>query len=164
MTSSKLMMILAVKLDGDGNITATVRFPESLTADIEGENDHESMGTLTVYNGRLSDADEMVTLSVKGTTSTVDDAEAELVTLGTDPQNSTGTDQVTVSVEAPIIYATRTVTVKATVSEDASYTVKIGTESFAVDEDDGATVELPLLRHRRCSGSCRNEPAEHDRH
>ena len=40
----------------------------TLMAAIEGENDHESLGTLHVYNDRMSAEDVMATLSVKGVT------------------------------------------------------------------------------------------------
>ena len=122
---------------------------EELTKTVEGRADYESLGTLHVYSTRASAADELTALEVMGTTSTAEDAEAtELSTYDATAvtQEDAGTNDIGTSVEnqTPITWASETVTVKATVSEDASYTVKIGTESFAVDEDDGAEVTLPF--------------------
>ena len=121
---------------------------KSLTGTVEGRSDYQSMGTLYVYNDRMSAEDELAGLSVMGLTSTAEDAEAtELSTYATAvTQEDAGINDIGTSVEneTPITWASETVTVKATVSEDASYTVKIGTESFAVDEDDGAEVTLPF--------------------
>ena len=130
----------------DDEQVANPRFPTELMADIHGENDHQNMGTLTVYNSRMSGDDEMATLSVKGIVSTDEDAEAvELSTYeGTGAtQDPTGTNAVTVTSDSPITWATGTVTVKATVSDDASYTVKIGTTNFPVSATRGASVTLP---------------------
>ena len=152
----------------NGGCGTNVRFPDSLTADIEGENDHESMGTLTVYNGRLSDADEMVKLSVKGITSPAEEAKAVELSQYAEgvTQETAGTNDISSNVTstAPIIWASGTVTVKATVSEDASYTVKIGAKSFAVHATRGATVELPYYATDAAGAVAGNEPAEHDRH
>ena len=122
---------------------------EELTKTVEGRADYESLGTLHVYSTRASAADELTALEVMGTTSTAEDAEAtELFTYDATAvtQEDAGTNDIGTSVEdqTPITWASETVTVKATVSEDASYTVKIGTQSFAVDEDDGAEVTLPF--------------------
>ena len=129
----------------DDNNDPNPRFPTMLMADIEGENDHEGMGTLYVYNSRMAVDDELATLSVKGITSNADDAEA--VDLGTydaagATQDGTGTDVIT-SITGTITWASATVTVLATVSEDAGYTVKIGATNFLVHATRGATVTLP---------------------
>ena len=129
---------------------ATERFATTLMADIEGENDHEGLGTLTVYNSRLEAADELATLSVKAVTSPVEDADT-LVELSTFDatgvtQDASGTNDVASSVESgtAIIWAKRNVTVVATVSTDASYTVKLGTGLPVVPHATrGATVTLP---------------------
>ena len=120
----------------------------SLTGTVEGRNDYQSMGTLHVYNSSMDSVDMLGSLSVMGLTSAAEDAEAtdlaEYDSSGA-TQDAAGTNDIANSVTstAAITWASGTVTVLATVSEDASYTVKIGTKSFAVDEDDGAEVELP---------------------
>ena len=136
--------------DDDANTDEQCTYAaEELTKTVEGRADYESLGTLHVYSTRASAADELTALEVMGTTSTAEDAEAtELSTYDATAvtQEDAGTNDIGTSVEnqTPITWASETVTVKATVSEDASYTVKIGTESFAVDEDDGAEVTLPF--------------------
>ena len=137
----------------DDNNDPNPRFPTELMADIEGENDHESMGILTVYNTDMSRSDELTDLSVEGTTSTGEDAEAEeLSTYEYDPssppeQDASGTTDIASSVTATpaITWASATVTVLATVSADASYTVKVGTGRPVVPHvTRGAPVTLPF--------------------
>ena len=131
----------------DGEGVDRVRFPTVLMADIEGENDHEGLGTFYVYNSRLEEADAMASLSVMGITSNADDAEAvELSTYDgtTATQEDGGTQEVPVTNTDAISWAVGTVQVLATTSADASYTVKIGVTSFPVHATRGATVALPF--------------------
>ena len=118
-----------------------------LTGTVEGRSDYQSMGTLYVYNDRMSAEDSLTGLSVMGIASVTEDAEEVELWIYADPasaQDVDGSDAIEgLTLETIITWASGTVTVKAAVSEDASYTVKIGDESFAVDEDDGAEVTLP---------------------
>ena len=130
----------------DGATVPRERFPTVLMADIEGENDHEGLGTFYVYNSRSAAEDAMATLSVMGITSNADDAEAvELANYTAGTQATEGTDDIASSVTATAIsWAEGTVQVLATVSADASYTVKIGATSFPVHATRGARVALPF--------------------
>jgi hypothetical protein len=110
----------------DDNGVDRSRFPTELTADIEGESDHESMGTLTVYNDRLSDADEMTAIEVEGQTAVggddVDLGDGVTIDLqGTDP-----TTAITLGVTDPITFFSTSVTVDADISPGASMVVMKG--------------------------------------
>ena len=110
----------------DDNGVDRSRFPTELTADIEGESDHESMGTLTVYNDRLSDADEMTAIEVEGQTAVggddVDLGDGVTIDLqGTDP-----TTAITLGLTDPITFFSTSVTVDADISPGASMVVMKG--------------------------------------
>ena len=50
----------------DGEDVPNPRFPTMLMGDIEGENDHEGMGTLTVYSGDVSADDNLGAVVIQG--------------------------------------------------------------------------------------------------
>ncbi len=131
------------------------RFPTELEADIEGESDHESMGTLTVYNTRMSSADAMTAIEVMGQTEVGKDEEdlADGVTIG-----AQSTDATAVSVRTgPITFASESVTVDATVSGDADVVVMMGDKMCAAgvceldfnktgsDETSNASTEITVM-------------------
>ena len=131
------------------------RFPTELEADIEGESDHESMGTLTVYNTRMSSGDAMTAIEVMGQTAVGgDDVDlADGVTIG-----AQATDATAVSVRTgPITFASESVTVDATVSGDAGVVVMMGDKVCAAgvceldfnatgsDETSNASTEITVM-------------------
>ena len=108
---------------------ANPRFPTEVMADTDGENDHGRMGTLVVYNDRLSDADEMTAIEVMGqiTVGGIDVDMGDAVTQSTtDPTTS-----ITLSVELPITYSSESVTVDGDISDGASMVVMMGAEVCA---------------------------------
>ena len=84
--------------DDTGTPVPRPRFPTELTAEIHGENDHQNMGTLVVYNSNMSGDDELTALSVEGITSTDEDAGAdttvELSTYATAPTQDNASGDV----------------------------------------------------------------------
>ena len=123
-------MVLAVRM-AEG--VANPRFPTELMADIEGESDHESMGTLTVYNDRLDDADEMTAIEVEGQTAVGgDDVDlGDGVTI--DAQGTDPTTAITLGVTDPITFSSKSVAVDATISDDARIVVMMGDKVCAGD-------------------------------
>ena len=117
-----------------------------LTAEIHGENDHQNMGTLVVYNSNMSGDDELTALSVEGITSTAEDAEAaELSTYASRPPRTTHRGRPTLPGASPerSLGRRRPSPWTRTVSDDATYTVQVGAGASVAGGASGATVELP---------------------
>ena len=135
---------IIVDSDNDGTDDAPRMAPTSVSADVHGEDDHQSLDALIVYDGNASALDSLGALSIMGVTALGGDP-VEVVTGGiTVPtsQTTTGTDAVSFTPTA-ITWASARVTVKATVSADANYTVKVGTASAVrASATTGATVTL----------------------
>ena len=141
-----------IDTDDDNTPDAPKMAATELMADIEGEDDHEPLGTLTVYRSDASTADSLRTLSVKGVTTLGEDAVevGDGLPFSDDvAQDASGTQTVSLGTVTPITYRSATVTVKATVSPDAKYTVKVGTGTPLVYGDPvipsataGATVTI----------------------
>ena len=143
--------------DADGNANSLARMaPTSVSADVHGEDDHQSLDALIVYDGTASTDDSLSALSIMGVTTLGEDP-VEFVA-ATDADNvgvqaTTGTNAVTVTNVAPITWASANVTVKATVSADANYTVKVGTASAVrASATTGATVPLATF-NRTAAGN-----------
>ena len=110
---------------------ARERFSTELTGEIHGENDHQNMGTLTVYNERLSADDGMTAIEVMGQTAIggddVDLGDGVTVTQIT----TAATTEITLSNTSAITYSSASVTVEGTIADDASQVVMNGTTACA---------------------------------
>ena len=101
--------------DASGN--ARVRFPTELKAEIHGENDHQNMGTLVVYDERLSAEDGMTGIEVMGQTAIGGD---DVDLGGTVSQDATAASTgVTLGIATPITYSSASVGIDADISGDA---------------------------------------------
>ena len=99
----------------------------TLMADIEGENDHESLGTLHVYSTMASAADELTALEVMGVTEIGGTAGEMAVYTVAVQDDEDGTNDGDVVIEVSVTYGAASVLVAATASPGAGARVMKGT-------------------------------------
>jgi hypothetical protein len=120
-------------VDGNGMCNSEAR--TTLMAGIEGENDHENLGTLHVYDNRLSDVVGLATLSVKGITE-IGGYAVEMVSGAIPAAGPGASTDISSNVTGTTTYRDNTVTVVATGPAGAGVTLS------ANGQATDATVDL----------------------